>query len=143
MLVAFVTILMLQIVGINAETPKAKIQYVNYCDLDDDGKEDDVYAEVKLKMRDGVNYLVIEASLYFDGNLLYSIYRDNHIRTEDKIIYKFYFINVAYESGWYDFTIWFEITNGGVTEYIFDAATFDPPGGDPDYPPGGGLDPGP
>ena len=136
-------ILVLQITGIEAKVPKAKIQYVTYCDLDADGKEDDVYAEVFLKMGDGIKYLVIEASLYFEGDLIYSIYRDNHVRTEDKIVYKIFFINVAYESGWYDLQVWFEITNGDNIDLVYDQASFDPPGGDPDVPPGGGFDPGP
>ena len=127
----------------NAVGPKANVQYVSYCDLDNDGAEDDVYAEVLLTMLPGVNYLVFEASVKFEGEILYSIYRDNHVRTETEILYKFYFINIAFYSGVYIFTVWFEIENDEDVRYTSDTQPFDPPEGDPDYPPGGGVTPGP
>lgn len=129
---------------INAkEKPSLDIIYVGYCDLDEDGKSDDVYAEVFLTMFEGTNYLILEGTVKFQGTILNSIYRDNHVRTEQSILYKFYFYNTAYESGMYIFQVWFEIVNSENTVFLIDTQPFDPPGGDPDGPPGGGLDPGP
>jgi len=120
-----------------------KILHAEYCDLDDDGRMDDVYAEVLLKMYEGVNYLTIDASLYFHGNLLYKIFRDNHVHTVTEVLYKLYYINVANESGWYVLKVIFDVLNDGKVKHMVDAIAFDPPGGDGDYPPGGGLLPGP
>ena len=128
---------------VSAIGPKADIQYVSYCDLDGDGAADDVYAEVLLTMLPGVNYLVFEALVKFDGEILYTIYRDNHVRTETEILYKFYFINIAFQSGEYIFKVWFDIENDGEIRHTSDTQPFDPPEGEPDHPPGGGVTPGP
>ncbi len=128
---------------ITARTCTINIDYIGYCDLDNDGKNDDVYAEVFITMWEGTNFLTLEASLKFHGQLIYSIYRDNHVRTESEITYRFYFYNATYEAGWYVFSVWFQITNGENSAYLHRVKAFDPPEGDPDYPPGGGLDPGP
>ena len=128
---------------VSAIGPKVDIQYVSYCDLDDDGAADDVYAEVLLTMLPGVNYLVLEASVKFNGEILYTIYRDNHVRTETEILYKFYFINIVFQSGIYIFKVWFDIENDGQIRHVSDTQPFDPPEGIPDYPPGGGVNPGP
>ena len=129
--------------NVSALGPKIDIQYVNYCDLDGDGKADDVYAEVFLTMLPGVNYLEFEASVKFNGEILYAIYRDNHVRTETEIVYKFYFFNIAYQSGIYILKVWFNIENNDQIRHVSDAQPFDPPEGDPNYPPGGVLLPGP
>ncbi|NPD89319.1 MAG: hypothetical protein HGN29_11385 [Asgard group archaeon] len=128
---------------VNATGPKVNIMYVSYCDFDGDGAADDVYAEVFLTMLPGVNYLEFEASVKFEGEILYTIYRDNHVRTETEILYKFYFINIVFHSGLYIFTVWFSIENDGQIRYTSDTQPFDPPEGEPDYPPGGGVTPGP
>jgi hypothetical protein len=141
--ISLTLLLVLPIANTFADNPNLKILYVNYCDYDNDGKDDDVYAEVQLKLWKGTNYLVFEVTLLFDGEIIYSMYRDNHVITEKKIIYKIHFINVAYDSGWYDFQVWYEITNGDNFVYLYEDVLFDPPGGDPDVPPGGGFDPGP
>jgi hypothetical protein len=141
--ISLTLLLVLPIANVEAKKPKLDILYVNYCDYDNDGKDDDVYAEVQLKLWKGTNNLVFEATVLFEGEILYSIFRDNHVITETLIIYKFHFINVAYDSGWYDFQVWFEITNGDNFIYLYEEVLFDPPGGDPDVPPGGGVDPGP
>ena len=129
--------------NVSALGPKIDIQYVNYCDLDGDGKEDDVYAEVFLTMLPGVNYLEFEASVKFNGEILIAIYRDNHVRTEAEIVYKFYFFNIAYQSGIYILKIWFNIENNDQIRHVSDAQPFDPPEGDPDYPPSVVVSPGP
>ncbi len=128
---------------VSALGPKVDIQYVTYCDLEGDGKTDDVYAEVLLTMLPGVNYLVFEASVKFIGEILYTIYRDNHVRTETEILYKFYFFNIAFQSGIYIFKVWFDIENNEQIRHVSDAQPFDPPEGDPNYPPGGVVSPGP
>ncbi len=129
--------------NVNATGPKVNIQSVTYCDYDGDGAADDVYAEVLLTMLPGVNYLVFEASVKFNGDTLYTIYRDNHVRTETEIMYKFYFINIVFQAGIYIFNVWFNIENNGQIRHTSDTQPFDPPEGDPDYPPGGGVTPGP
>lgn len=129
--------------NVSALGPKIDIQYVCYCDYDGDGASDDVYAEVLLTLLQGVNYLVFEASVKFIGVTLYTIYRDNHVITETEILYKFYFINIAFQSGIYVFNIWMDIENDDQVRHVSDTRPFDPPEGDPDYPPGGGVTPGP
>ncbi|MBY8999635.1 MAG: hypothetical protein KGD64_01850 [Candidatus Heimdallarchaeota archaeon] len=136
-------VLLVPNLGVDAATYGINIEHVEYCDLDDDGKEDDVYAEILVSMFEGTKNLIFKTTLKFDGEILHSIYRDNHVRTEDEMLYKFYFINVAYESGWYVLQSWFFIYNEEQSGFYFDITIFDPPGGDPDYPIGGGLDPGP
>ena len=133
----------LHVFNVSALNPSIQIEYVGYCDLDGDEKFDDVYAEVYLRMWEGTNFLTLNALVMFHGDVLYSIYRDNHVRTEAEIVYKFYFINIAYESGMYIFAVWFEIVNGDQSEFLISIKPFDPPGGDPDYPPDGGLSPDP
>ena len=129
--------------NVSAKGPKVDIQYVTYCDFDGDGAKDDVYAEVFLTMLPGVNFLVFQASVKFNGAILYTIYRDNHIRTETEILYTFYFINIVFQSGIYIFKVWFDIENNGQIRHVSDTQPFDPPEGDPNYPPGGGVTPGP
>ncbi len=129
--------------NVSALGPKVDIQYVCYCDYDGDGALDDVYAEVLLTLLPGINHLVFEASVKFIGEILYTIYRDNHVITETEILYKFYFTNIAFQSGIYIFKVWFEIENNDQIRYVSDTQPFDPPEGDPDYPPGGGVTPGP
>lgn len=144
LLIMLILVLFIQNFWVTAkENPSMDIMYVGYCDLDSDGRCDDVYAEVFLTMWEGTNYLVLEGNIKFQGVTLNSIYRDNHVRVEQSILYKFYFFNTAYESGMYIFQVWFEIVNGENTIFLIDTQPFDPPGGDPDGPPGGGLDPGP
>ena len=142
LLVAIVALISVNL-NVYAIGPKVDIEYVTYCDYDEDGAADDVYAEVSLTMLPGVNYLIFEASVKFIGDVLYTIYRDNHVRTEAEILYTFYFINIVFEAGVYIFSIWFEIENDGRVRYTRDSQPFDPPEGDPDYPPGGGVLPGP
>ncbi|MHA1667884.1 MAG: hypothetical protein ACTSUR_04420, partial [Candidatus Heimdallarchaeaceae archaeon] len=136
LIVILMVALLIPAYKISAHKPRINIQKVIYCDLDGDNKADDVYAEVFLRMFPGENHLVFKATLRFHGEIIYTIYRDNHVRTESEIVYKFYFYNATYVAGWYIFQVWFLITNGDHRAFLIDTQPFDPPEGDPDYPPG-------
>ena len=68
-------VLLVPNLGVDAATYGINIEHVEYCDLDDDGKEDDVYAEILVSMFEGTKNLIFKTTLKFDGEILHSIYR--------------------------------------------------------------------
>ncbi len=116
------------------QTISINITFANYTDLDGDGFQDDVYAEVEVKL-DGSSAYTFEynVTLTLPSGLSFSYKFIISTNYQSFIIYH-YFFDHAIESGWYTLNAEATLNNGGrsTTSNTF---VFDPPGGS------GGSDP--
>ena len=105
-----------------------KIMYAYYCDLDQDGFEDDIYAKVSLSMYDASFYAIeYYVNLTLPSNVSFT-YRVIINTDSSELMLHNLFYNHATESGNYSLFVQVVLKNGGMAtdSHLF---VFDPPGG--------------
>jgi hypothetical protein len=113
----------------------AKITTAFYTDLDNDGFEDDVYAEAYLAFDDVVRArILLIYTLTLPSGYTYRDYYYHKI-TSEFITYEFRIYNGAFESGDYIFDLVCIVHSNGEFQRYQDTLVFDPPGGADDEPP--------
>jgi len=123
-------------INVKAETTNTfKIVTAYYCDLDNDGKEDDIYAKAVLSLDSvaetttGLIYELQKPS----GNTVVDYYV--YTTTADVITFEFFFINHVTEAGNYTFSVHAAVIRGSAITYYYDSIIFDPPDYEEDEPP--------
>ncbi len=107
-----------------------EVIFANYTALEDDGYENDVYAEVKVYLYGGETYTFdYEITLTLPSGTSYTYLFIITTNIEDLLIYNFFF-NHATESGWYTIDVNVLLHTGGQSTDSH-TYTFDPPGGSP------------
>jgi len=110
------------------------IQDAYYCDLDNDGVEDDIYGIAILTSSKEIRtYNILKYELIYPSGESYVNYFHHSVK-DDIIVYEFYWINSVKGSGWYTFNLDVYILGKGYA-HLYDSLVFDPPDGDPDEPP--------
>ncbi|MHA1853249.1 MAG: hypothetical protein ACTSUF_07005 [Candidatus Heimdallarchaeaceae archaeon] len=122
-------------IKVSAQTNPLTITTAYYCDLDSDGKEDDIFANAVLSFDDvaRTTTILVYQLTYPSGDVYidYFVYTT----TSDVINFDFYMLNTATQGGWYTFTVDAYVYRLGATYHFTDSLTFDPPDGFPDEPP--------
>lgn len=128
---------------VHAGAQTLNITTAYYCDLDGDGREDDIFANAVLTFDESLetDVVLVYQLEYPSGDVLvnYFVYSV----TSDVINFDFYMLNTATEAGWYTFTVDAFVIRSGAYYHFVDSYTFDPPDGIPDEPPDQWVDPSP
>ncbi len=137
---ALLLVVILPILSVNSETTidignismTINITDAYYCDLNDDGFEDDVVSTFTIDIDNRneepflfITWIVLElpSGFYYD-------YCYNMDTSEDEYNYTMNFYNHATENGWYTIDIFCLLFDGRHLGFGVESYTFDPPGGD-------------
>ncbi len=122
--------------NVTATTPTVTVHYATYLDADNDGREDDVFANATLTLTAGTNKIFFMYRIIYPSSDVWSDI-GSHTTTSTSLLFEFVIINGAYEEGWYTFEVEIFINNGMNDYYTADSYVFDPPEEDPQFPIGG------
>ena len=118
-----------------ATTNTFQITTAYSCDLDNDVKEDDIYAKAVLTLEgvEKTTTALIYELLKPSGEEVVDYYI--YTTTADVITFEFFFINHVTVGGDYTFSVHAAVLRGGTGSYYYDSIVFDPPDYSEDEPP--------
>ena len=133
-------VLIVVLVSCSSATKAANTQQIDitidtayYCDLDSDGREDDIYADATFIIEEGWAFIFFDYEfVYPSGNSFEGEFHFTTIESNKVLHFRLY--NGATEPGWYIFNIDAKIINNWNYVQVYESLVFDPPGGNEDDP---------
>ena len=137
---ALLLVVILPILSVSSETTidignismTINITDAYYCDLQEDGREDDVVSKFTIEIENGNEkpfLFITKIVLKLPSGYKYAYYY-NMDTSEPEYDYTMNFYNHATESGWYTVDIFCLLFDGRHIGFGIESYTFDPPGGD-------------